>query len=128
LVLGFPTAIYKAANTNQICWGAWVGDSHIGNYGLLTSFEGQVSKNVSIWNWIQLWNRPQDSENIPNFDTTLMNQARSHGAIPMISWSPETGNGNEFVNLQSIINGNFDAYLTKWGQDSATWGIHILYV
>jgi hypothetical protein len=112
-----------SANTNQIYWGAWIGNSHIGNYNLLTSFESQVGKNVSIWNWIQLWNRPQDSENIPNFDTALMNQARSHGAIPMVSWGPENGWSNfPFTNLDSIIDGSQDAYLIKWGQDSAKWG------
>ncbi len=110
----------------QAYWGAWVGDSHIGNYGMLTAFENQVDKGVSIWNWIQLWNRPQDSENMPNFDTALMNQALSHGAIPMVSWGPEGSVINpgdvSFTNLQDIINGNWDPYLTAWGQASAIWG------
>jgi hypothetical protein len=115
--------ISASNETNQIYWGAWVGNSHIGNYNLLTNFEGQVGKGVSIWNWIQLWNRPQDSENIPNFDTALMNQARNHGVIPMVSWGPESGNPNfPFNNLKSIIDGSQDAYLIKWGQDSAKWG------
>ena len=114
---------HVSASTNQVYWGAWVGDSHIGNYELLTSFESQLGKGVSIWNWIQLWNRPQDSENIPAFDVTLMNQARQHGAIPMVSWSPEASdNDANFVNLQSILSGKEDAYLTAWGQASAAWG------
>lgn len=119
----FSVSKSVSASTNLIYWGAWVGDSHIGNYNLLTSFEGQVGKGVSIWNWIQLWNRPQDSENIPNFDFSLMDQARSHGVIPMVSWGPETGWSNfPYTNLDSIISGSQDAYLIKWGQDSATWG------
>lgn len=111
-----------SSNRNPIYWGAWVGSSHIGNYNLLTTFEGQIGKGVSIWNWIQLWNRPQDSENIPNFDTALMDQCRNHGAIPMVSWSPEAGNGGMFSSLQDIIDGECDAYLTAWGQASAQWG------
>jgi len=112
-----------STSTDQIFWGAWVGSHHIGYYNLLSDFEAQVGKGVSIWNWIQLWNRPQDSENIPNFDFSLMNQARSHGVIPMVSWGPESGNpAFPFYNLDSIINGSQDAYLIKWGQDSAKWG------
>lgn len=113
------------ASSTQIYWGAWVGDSHIGNYNLLTTFESQVGKGVSIWNWIQLWNRPQDSENIPNFDFALMDQCRNHGAIPMVSWGPEGSDGSvepAFVNLQDVVNGNWDSYLTAWGEASASWG------
>jgi len=119
----FSVSKSVSASTNLIYWGAWVGNSHIGDYNLLTSFEGQVGKSVSIWNWIQLWNRPQDSENYPNFNLAIMNQARSHGAIPMVSWGPEAGwTDFPFANLDSIISGSQDQYLIKWGQDSAAWG------
>jgi hypothetical protein len=111
-----------ASNTKPIYWGAWVGSSHIGNYNFLTNFENQVGKGVSIWNWIQIWNRPQDNENIPNFDLSLMDTCRNHGAIPMVSWSPEAGNGGIYTRLQDIIDGKCDAYLTAWGQASASWG------
>ncbi len=124
LVCAIFSSSTKAASSSRypIYWGAWVGSSHIGNYNLLTNFEGQVGKGVSIWNWIQLWNRPQDSENIPNFDNALMDQSRNHGAIPMVSWSPEAGNGGIFSSLQDIIEGKCDTYLTAWGQASAQWG------
>ena len=119
----FSSSVNGASSSRYpIYWGAWVGSSHIGNYNLLATFEGQVGKGVSIWNWIQLWNRPQDSENIPNFDAALMDQCRNHGAIPMVSWSPEAGNGGMFSSLQDIIDGKCDAYLTAWGQASAKWG------
>jgi hypothetical protein len=95
-----------SSNKYPIYWGAWVGDSHIGNYNLLTTFEGTVGKDVSIWNWIQLWNRPQDSENYPNFNVAIMNQARSVGIIPIVSWGPEGSSNNpgdvSFTNLQDI--------------------------
>jgi hypothetical protein len=112
-----------SASTNQIYWGAWVGSSHIGNYNLLQTFESTVGKDVSIWDWIQLWNRPDDSENRAEFDTALMNQARNNGIIPMVSWAPEAGDPNDqFVNLQSILDGTQDAYLTAFGQAAAAWG------
>jgi hypothetical protein len=112
-----------SASTNQIYWGAWVGSSHIGNYNLLQTFESTVGKDVSIWDWIQLWNRPDDSENMAEFDTALMNQARNNGIIPMVSWAPEAGDPNDlYANLQSILDGSQDAYLTAWGQAAAAWG------
>ena len=121
------TALTQAQST-QIYWGAWVGDAHIGSYSLLQTFESQVGKGVSIWDWIQIWTRPADSENQPNFDTSQMNQARNAGIIPMVSWSPEqnvdheTGNQGDFYNLQSILNGDFDSYFAAWGAASAAWG------
>jgi hypothetical protein len=112
-----------SASANQIYWGAWVGSSHIGNYNILQTFESTVGKDVSIWDWIQLWNRPQDSDNIPTFDTAQMNEARNAGIIPMVSWAPELGDPNDaFTGLQSIVNGAEDSYLTAWGQASAAWG------
>jgi len=118
----------SASGTNQIYWGAWVGTHHIGYPDLLTGFENQVGKGMSIWNWIQIWTIPQDVENVPNFDTALMDQCRQHGAIPMVSWSPAASDNSynddsaNFTNLQSILDGKWDAYLTAWGQASHAWG------
>jgi hypothetical protein len=57
------------------------------------------------------------------FDTALMTECRAQGAIPMISWAPESGWSNfSFTNLKSILDGSQDAYLTAWGQASAAWG------
>ena len=113
----------SASETSQIYFGAFVGPSHIGNYSLLQTFESAVGKGVSIWTWFQLWNRPDDSENVAEFDTALMNECRAHGSIPMISWSPESGDPNDqFTNLHSILDGSQDAYLTAWGQAAAAWG------
>jgi hypothetical protein len=116
-----PVLAYSG--TTQIFFGAFVGPSHKVAFSYIQDFENQVGKNVSIWNWIQLWNRPPDGENNPNFKADWMNEARNHGAIPMVSWSPEASdNDPNFVNLQSILNGKEDAYLTAWGQASAAWG------
>lgn len=41
----------------------------------------------------------------------------------MVSWSPEASDGDpNFNNLQDIIDGKEDAYLTAWGNASAAWG------
>ena len=115
--------VIASSGTSQIYWGAFVGPSHKVPYSALQTFENQVGKSVSIWNWIQLWNRPKDRENSPVFEQTWMDECRNHGAIPMISWSPEASDeAPEFTNLQSILDGKEDTYLKAWGQASAAWG------
>lgn len=112
-----------SAQGSQIYFGAYVGPSHIGDLSRLAAFESDVDKGVSIWNWFQLWNRADDSENVAEFDVSLMDQARAHGAIPMVSWAPERGNANfPYDNLTSILDGSQDAYLISWGQAAAAWG------
>lgn len=131
LLLASPFLSLTQAQSTQIYWGAWVSDAtdgHIGSYSYLSTFESQVGKAVSIWDWIQLWNRPADGDNQPTFQTAQMNQARNNGIIPLISWSPEQNVGTpsstpgDFYNLQSILDGNFDAYFAAWGAASASWG------
>ena len=57
------------------------------------------------------------------FDTALMDECRNAGIIPMISWAPESGwSSFPFTNLESILNGSQDAYLTAWGEAAAAWG------
>ncbi|MGD0644688.1 MAG: glycosyl hydrolase [Candidatus Bathyarchaeia archaeon] len=110
------------SGTSQLYFGAFVGPSHLGNPANLKAFESEVGKDVSIWNWFQLWNRPDDSENMAEFDKALMDECRNAGSIPMISWAPESGDpNNPFTNLKSILDGSQDAYLTAWGQAAAAW-------
>lgn len=115
------------ASTNQIYWGAWVSDAtdgHIGNINAVTAFASTVGKGLSIWNWIQLWNRPDDSDNLAEFDIAQMTACRNAGMIPMVSWAPEgpaSGDTPVFNSLQDILNGNFDSYLIAWGNAAKAW-------
>lgn len=117
-----------SASSNQILWGAWVGgssghiDGHKMPYSTLTDFESAVGKDVSIWNWVQLWNRAADIDNCPTFRADWMDSCRNNGIIPMVSWSPEASDEDpNFSRLQDIVDGKEDAYLRAWGQASAAW-------
>jgi beta-mannanase len=94
------------------------------NYSDITTFEQDAGKNVSIINWYQSWGPSTD--NTTSFQPTLMNTVRSQGAIPMITWLswdytlPQTN--QPAYSLSNIINGAYDPYITKWAQDSKTWG------
>ena len=113
-----------SASANQIYWGAFVGPSHIGTFAELKAFEQTVGKGVSIWSTFQYWDRPQDSENDPNFDTAWMNTCRAHGAIPEIAFDPGDGStgaiGNTYFPL--IIAGDYDSFLINWARNASAWG------
>lgn len=109
------------AGTTQIYFGAFVGPSHKDTLVQLQAFETTANKEVAIWHWFQFWNRPKDPENSPYFETAWMDECRGHGSIPMITWDPEAGWNNSYVNLNSIIQGNMDSYLRTWAQGAKAW-------
>jgi hypothetical protein len=110
------------AETTQIYFGAYVGPSHKDTLVQLQAFETTANKEVGIWHWIQYWNRPKDQENSPYFETAWMDECRAHGSIPMITWDPEGGWNDSYINLNSIIQGNMDNYLRTWAQNAKAWG------
>ena len=66
----------------------------MGYFPIVASFEASVGKCMSIWNWIQVWNEPDRSDvangilDCSEFNTTVMDQCRNNGLIPMVSWAP----------------------------------------
>jgi len=89
----------------------------------VTAFEADAHKAVSIAMWYQQWGLTDGWQYMqPNW----MNAVRSHGSIPLITWDPENpaiaSSTQPTYTLQNIINGNFDAYITRWAQDSKAWG------
>jgi Glycosyl hydrolase family 26 len=89
----------------------------------ITAFEADAHKAVSIIMWYQQWGLTNGWQYL---QPGWMNAVRSHGAIPVITWDPENpaiGSPNQpTFTLQNITNGNFDAYITRWAQDSKAWG------
>ena len=88
----------------------------------VTAFEQDAHKSVSIVMWYQGWGLQDGTQ---NFEPTWMNNVRSHGSIPMVTWEPwlyTQGPNQPTYSLQNIISGKFDAYITKWAQDSKAWG------
>ena len=89
----------------------------------VTAFEADAGKAVSIVMWYQQWGLTNGWQYMQMY---WMNEVRSHGSIPLITWDPQdpsNGTANQpAYALQNIINGNFDAYITRWAQDSKAWG------
>lgn len=89
----------------------------------VTSFEANARKAASIVMWYQQWGLRNGWQYL---QTYWMNDVRAHGSIPLITWDPQdpsNGTANQpAYALQNIINGNFDAYITQWAQESKAWG------
>jgi hypothetical protein len=93
----------------------------------VTAFEGNAKKAVSIVMWYQGWGLSDGSQ---NFQPTWMENVRKHGVIPLVTWEPwlytaspaSHGVDQPAYSLQKIINGDFDAYITRWAEASKAWG------
>lgn len=121
---------------HNLYWGAEVGNQFTGtqspwDMNAQNDFQSREAggKKASI---INLYAPFQDCSNGPctnfNFPTTVFNNIRNAGAIPMFSWGsdqlqkngPTDGNGS--LSLQSVASGADDAYLRQFAADAKAWG------
>jgi beta-mannanase len=94
------------------------------NLDALTTFENHAQKKVSIVMWYQGWGLTDGTQ---YFQTSWMNNVRSHGSIPMVTWEPwlytdPAGANQAQYQLSKIISGTFDSYIQRWADDSKAWG------
>src|SRR5579859_6899688 len=115
-----PTYPSSPSGSTSIYFGVHVAYDSL---SYVTSFEADAHKAVSIVMWYQQWGLTNGWQYI---QTYWMNEVRAHGSIPLITWDPRdpsNGTANQpAYALQNIINGNFDAYITQWAQESKAWG------
>jgi hypothetical protein len=113
----YPTA---PAGSASVYYGVHVA---VDSLSAVSAFEADAGKPVSLVMWYQQWGLTDGWQYLqPNW----MNAVRSHGSIPLVTWDPQdpynaSANQPAYA-LQNIINGNFDAYITRWAQDSKAWG------
>lgn len=103
-------------------YGAYV-DGYPWDQNALTTFETDAGKNVAIAHFYVGWAMTDGSQNF-NFNG-WMDSARNHGSIPMVTWEPwdyRNGVNQPDYQLSDIYRGTYDAYITKWAQDSKAWG------
>ena len=123
---GYPSqpvtkTVHKATLTSSVYFGVHV-PGWLQDMSAVTAFEQDSHKSVSIVMWYQGWGLQDGTQ---NFEATWMNNVRTHGSIPMVTWEPwlyTKGPNQPTYSLQNIISGKFDAYVTKWAQDSKAWG------
>ena len=113
-----PTPQPPPPTSGSIYWGVKMSGVPA-DLGLLSAWERDVSgKAVSIVHWGHFWNL---NGGYRAWSNTAVNNARSHGSIPMISWTPEGGDNSRWQ-LNKIINGTHDAYIRQFATDAKSWG------
>ncbi len=88
----------------------------------LITFENDAKKKVSLVMWYQGWGLTDGTQ---YFQTSWMDNVRSHGSIPMVTWQPwlyTAGITQTQFQLSKIITGAFDSYIRRWADDSKSWG------
>jgi hypothetical protein len=113
----YPTA---PAGSASIYYGVHVA---VDSLSAVSAFEADAGKAVSIVMWYQQWGLTDGWQYL---QPSWMDAVRSHGSIPLVTWDPQdpfnASPNQPAYALQNIINGNFDAYITRWAQDSKAWG------
>lgn len=87
----------------------------------VTNFVSSAQKDVSIINNFDEWTSNSSTQGTKAFPTTEMSNIRSHGSIPLFTWQPQNGTAGTLA-LSSIINGDYDTYITTWATAAKSWG------
>jgi hypothetical protein len=113
-------------------WGATIGDQITGeqapwDMGAVNRFEAMAGKGVSLVNFFSPFANCGSSGNCSfyKFPTEPMENIRSHGSIPVFSWSsqsiPSTKEEPDFQ-LADVISGRYDGYIREFAEDAKDWG------
>ena len=116
---GFPPPV--------VYWGALVdGEApstvNMQPGGVFDTFETHVQKRLAILHWGQPWKM---NGSYQAFRASWFDNVRSHGSIPLFdwgSWNLGAGISQPDFRLNTIYNGNHDAYITQWALAAKAWG------
>jgi Bacterial Ig domain len=122
----YLTVSNGTGTSHQIYWGAFINGAQYGfgtppwDWRSVDTFDSHAAKNISMLALGSSWGSSSNT-----FPTAAMDAVRSHGMIPFYSWASMTaGGGSSDPNfqLQDIINGNYDSYITTFAQAAKAWG------
>lgn len=90
----------------------------------ITNFVNNAKKDVSIINFFRSWTTGSSTNGDATFASSPMGKIRSHGSIPLYTWSPQNSSlgVTQSFNCASVIAGNYDAYINTWAMDAKNWG------
>jgi mannan endo-1,4-beta-mannosidase len=89
----------------------------------LTTFENDAGKHMAI---VSFWRSMGGSQS--TLYTSWLQNVRSHGSTPMITWLPENSDGGSQTaySLSSIASGSQDSIITSWAQQLKSYGGRVL--
>jgi hypothetical protein len=91
--------------------------------GKLDQFASTAGNEPTLVMWYQSWRFDRDP-NWTQFQPALVESVASYGAVPMITWEPWGGPGNDESDykLSNITRGDFDNYIDSWATGIANYG------
>jgi hypothetical protein len=111
-------------------WGATIGSHLTGNQApwdmnAVSKFEQGAGKSASAVQFFQPFASCNPGCSFYRFPTTPMDSIRSHGSIPVLSWSsqsiPSSLNEPDFQ-LSDVISGRYDAFIREFAEEAHRWG------
>ena len=115
-------------NSGPIYWGALISGSTYGvgsapqDMRSVAAFEAHTGKKVSIIHFGQAWY----SNGTPlGFPTTSFDNVRSHGSIPLFSWSSRDDHHlslDPSFRSSVVTSGTYDSYIHQFAVDAKAWG------
>jgi hypothetical protein len=110
-------------------WGATIGSHLTGgqapwDMNAVTKFEENVGKKASLVQFFQPFANCNPSCSFYKFPVTPLENVRTHGSIPVLSWSsqsiPSTTSEPDFQ-LSDVISGRYDAYIREFATAAKNW-------
>ncbi|HEX5592387.1 MAG TPA: glycosyl hydrolase [Solirubrobacterales bacterium] len=111
-------------------WGATIGSHLTGtqapwDMNAVSKFEQGAGKSASAVQFFQPFAYCNPGCSFYRFPTTPMNSIRSHGSIPVLSWSsqsiPWSLNEPDFQ-LGDVIEGRYDNFIRDFAEEARDWG------
>jgi hypothetical protein len=94
--------------------GVFEATSQYGSYSGIEEFARAAGRQPNVVSYYSGWNE--------QFQLPFARLAAAHGAIPLVQINPEIDPGHGVIWLSDIASGRYDAYLTNYADQVATYG------
>jgi hypothetical protein len=132
---GISSATAKSApaptrTPQPLFWGATIGSHLTGtqapwDMSAVSKFEQDAGKSASAVQFFQPFANCNPGCSFYRFPGTPMESIRSHGSIPVLSWSsqsiPSSLNEPDFQ-LSDVISGRYDTFIREFAEEARDWG------
>jgi hypothetical protein len=125
-----PAPVAAPGSGAPVYWGAAIGSHLTGgqapwDMSAVTKFEEGARKKASMIQFYQPFANCNPSCSFYKFPVPPLESIRSHGSIPVLSWSsqsiPSTKVEPDFQ-LSDVISGHYDSYIREFATAAKAWG------